>query len=174
MCPSGATCLPVPCCFNELTLKIIGVLVQYKVDIMPLKCNVLFMLQLKICSLVIPNNDSLTQSENCEYRNDPDLVQAFLKKWWVESDFKAPNLPLSLQIICRNEGRDGSNRSTTFDATEKVCRVGQRRNIQFFVAATMYILIFEIYKRGLQRGRSVALSKASLTMVHGHAFCIIS
>jgi hypothetical protein len=29
--------------------------------------------------------------ENCENRNDPDLVQAFLKKWWVESDFKAPN-----------------------------------------------------------------------------------
>jgi hypothetical protein len=23
------------------------------------------------------------------------LVQAFLKKWWVESDFKAPNPPLS-------------------------------------------------------------------------------
>jgi hypothetical protein len=22
---------------------------------------------------------------------------AFLKKWWVESDFKAPNLPLSLR-----------------------------------------------------------------------------
>jgi hypothetical protein len=33
-----------------------------------------------------------------ENRNDPDLVQAFLKKWWVESDFKAPNLPLSLRI----------------------------------------------------------------------------
>jgi len=30
--------------------------------------------------------------ENCENRNDPDLVQAFLKKWWVESDFKAPNM----------------------------------------------------------------------------------
>jgi hypothetical protein len=30
------------------------------------------------------------QPENCENRNDPDLVQAFLKKWWVESDFKAP------------------------------------------------------------------------------------
>jgi hypothetical protein len=28
----------------------------------------------------------------------PDLVQAFLKKWWVESDFKAPNLPLSLRL----------------------------------------------------------------------------
>jgi hypothetical protein len=23
--------------------------------------------------------------ENCENRNDPDLVQAFLKKWWVEA-----------------------------------------------------------------------------------------
>ena len=35
---------------------------------------------------------------NCENRNDSDLVQAFLKKWWVESDFKAPNLPLSLRL----------------------------------------------------------------------------
>jgi hypothetical protein len=26
------------------------------------------------------------------------LIQAFLKKWWVESDFKAPNLPLSLRF----------------------------------------------------------------------------
>jgi hypothetical protein len=25
------------------------------------------------------------QPENCENRNDPDLVQAFLKKWWVEN-----------------------------------------------------------------------------------------
>jgi hypothetical protein len=31
-------------------------------------------------------------------RNDPDLVQAFLNKWWLESDFKAPNLPLSLRF----------------------------------------------------------------------------
>jgi hypothetical protein len=37
--------------------------------------------------------------ENCENRNDPDLVEAFLKKWWVESDFKAPKLPLSLRFI---------------------------------------------------------------------------
>jgi hypothetical protein len=28
----------------------------------------------------------------------PDLEQAFLKKWWVESDFKAPNLQLSLRL----------------------------------------------------------------------------
>ena len=26
------------------------------------------------------------------------MVQVFLKKWWVESDFKAPNLPLSLRL----------------------------------------------------------------------------
>jgi hypothetical protein len=38
------------------------------------------------------------QPENCENRNDPDLVQAFLKKWRVESDFKAPNLPLSWRL----------------------------------------------------------------------------
>ena len=35
------------------------------------------------------------KTENC---NDPDLVQAFLKKWWVESNIKAPNLPLSLRF----------------------------------------------------------------------------
>ena len=38
------------------------------------------------------------QLENCERHTDPDLVQAFLKKWLVESDFKAPNLPLSLRL----------------------------------------------------------------------------
>jgi hypothetical protein len=38
------------------------------------------------------------QPENCENRNDPDLVQAFLKKWWVESNFKVPNFPLSLRL----------------------------------------------------------------------------
>ena len=26
------------------------------------------------------------QPENCENRYDPDLVQAFLKKWWIESE----------------------------------------------------------------------------------------
>jgi hypothetical protein len=38
------------------------------------------------------------QPENCENRNDPALVQAFLKKWWVESDVKALNLPLPLRL----------------------------------------------------------------------------
>jgi hypothetical protein len=27
-----------------------------------------------------------------------NMSLAFLKKWWVESDFKAPNLPLSLRL----------------------------------------------------------------------------
>ena len=40
------------------------------------------------------------QPENCENRNDPDLVQAFLKKWWVESDFKAPNLCSLFMLNC--------------------------------------------------------------------------
>jgi hypothetical protein len=34
----------------------------------------------------------------CRKDYKPDLVQAFLKKWWVESDFKAPHLPLSLRL----------------------------------------------------------------------------
>ena len=46
----------------------------------------------------IQTDKTSQQPENCENRNDPDLVQAFLKKWWVESDFKAPNLPLSLRL----------------------------------------------------------------------------
>jgi hypothetical protein len=41
----------------------------------------------------VKTHNYINRPENCENRNDPDLVQAFLKKWWVESDFKAPNLP---------------------------------------------------------------------------------
>ena len=44
------------------------------------------------------NGQNQSTTENCENRNDPDLVQAFLKNRWVESDFKAPNLPLSLRF----------------------------------------------------------------------------
>jgi hypothetical protein len=42
------------------------------------------------------NRQNQSTTENCENRNDPGLVQAFLKKWCVKSDFKAPNLPLSI------------------------------------------------------------------------------
>jgi hypothetical protein len=49
--------------------------------------------------LISMQTDKISQQpENCENRKDPDLVQAFLKKWWVESDFKAPSLPLSLRL----------------------------------------------------------------------------
>ena len=49
--------------------------------------------------LIIIQTDKISQQpEIFENRNDPDLVQAFLKKWLVESDFKAPNLPLSLRF----------------------------------------------------------------------------
>ena len=44
------------------------------------------------------NRQNQSTTGNCENRNDPDLVQAFLKKWWVESDLKTPNLPLSLRL----------------------------------------------------------------------------
>jgi len=47
---------------------------------------------------VYKGNNKITEQSykgrKTENRNDPDLVQAFLKKWWVESDFKAPNLML--------------------------------------------------------------------------------
>jgi hypothetical protein len=37
---------------------------------------------------MLRSTDKISQQpENYENRNDPDLVQAFLKKWWVESDF---------------------------------------------------------------------------------------
>ena len=45
--------------------------------------------------LIDLQTDTISQQPtNCENRNDHDLVQAFLRKWWIESDFKA----LSLRI----------------------------------------------------------------------------
>jgi hypothetical protein len=38
------------------------------------------------------------QPENWENRNGPDLVKAFPKKWWIESDYTAPNHPLPLRL----------------------------------------------------------------------------
>jgi hypothetical protein len=54
--------------------------------------------ELNITGNILPSSLTSQQPENCENRDDPDLVQAFLKKWWVESDFKAPNPPLSLRL----------------------------------------------------------------------------
>ena len=48
---------------------------------------------------LISQTDRISQQpENWENRNGPDLVQAFPKKWWVESDLTAPNLPLPLRL----------------------------------------------------------------------------
>ena len=49
--------------------------------------------------LINQKTDKISQQpENWENRNGPHLVQAFPKKWWVESDFTAPNLPLPLRL----------------------------------------------------------------------------
>ena len=48
------------------------------------------------------NRQNQSTTRKLRKRNDPDLVQAFLKKWWVESDFKAPTLPLSLRLKVSN------------------------------------------------------------------------
>ena len=49
--------------------------------------------------LINQQTDKINQQpENWENRNGPDLVQAFPKKWWAESDFTAPNLPLPLWL----------------------------------------------------------------------------
>jgi len=39
-------------------------------------------------------------------RNSPDLVQASLKKWWVESDFTVPNLPMRCSFVLNATLRD--------------------------------------------------------------------
>ena len=46
--------------------------------------------------LICQQTDKISQQP--ENRNGPDLVQTFPKKWWVESDFTAPNLPLPLRL----------------------------------------------------------------------------
>ena len=39
-----------------------------------------------------------TKSVNNRTNGKTAMVQAFPKKWWVESDFTAPNLPLTLRL----------------------------------------------------------------------------
>jgi hypothetical protein len=44
------------------------------------------------------NRQSQSTTGKLGIRNGPDLVQAFAKKWWVETDFTAPNLPVPLRL----------------------------------------------------------------------------
>jgi hypothetical protein len=49
--------------------------------------------------LIGQQTDKIIQkSENWEKCNGSDLLHAFPKKWWIESVFAAPNLPLPLLL----------------------------------------------------------------------------
>ena len=45
------------------------------------------------------NRQNQSTTENCENSNYPDLVRPFLKKLWIESDFKAPNLLHTIETV---------------------------------------------------------------------------
>jgi hypothetical protein len=62
------------------------------------------------------------------------LVQAFLKKWWVESDFKAPNLPLSLRFKQTSLYQNVSQRAIQLKL--------DKTNIVQFNCFNKYFLIF--------------------------------
>jgi hypothetical protein len=47
------------------------------------------------------------------------LVEAFRKKWWVESDFKAPNLPLSLRLRAKKNPKTNKNKKTEQNNTKQ-------------------------------------------------------
>ena len=79
------------------------------------------------------------------------MVQAFLKKWWVESDFKAPNLSLSLRLkgsgchynsIYNNTGTNrynSSQRSTKFSeegGTSVVNHLHQQPRVTWIILTT--------------------------------------
>jgi hypothetical protein len=53
------------------------------------------------------------------------LVQAFLKKWWIESDFKAPNLPLSLRL------KGSGVYQQTIENAEREIKNGQSKEIGY-------------------------------------------
>jgi hypothetical protein len=64
--------------------------------------------------LINRQTDKISQQpENWENPNGPDLAQAFPKKWWVESDFTAPNFPLPLRLKS-----SGCHYNSIFDNTD--------------------------------------------------------
>jgi hypothetical protein len=57
--------------------------------------------------LIIQQTDKISQQpENWENCNGPDLVQAFPREWWIESDVTAPNLSFPLWL--EGSGRHNS------------------------------------------------------------------
>jgi hypothetical protein len=78
--------------------------------------------------LICQQTDKISQqSENWENRNDPDLVQAFPKKWWVESKLTALNLPPYLFVYEKNN-------------INKLLYKERNRKIEFIIQF-MYILV---------------------------------
>jgi hypothetical protein len=53
------------------------------------------------------------QPENWENHNGPDLVQAFPKKWWVESDFKVPVVTITAFLTILGQIRYNSSQCST-------------------------------------------------------------
>jgi hypothetical protein len=74
------------------------------------------------------------------------LIQAFLKKWWVESDFKGPNLPLSLRLkgkVTLPEWRKIHKKKSNMEAPN---RVGdENNNVILNDPPANYISHVEIY-----------------------------
>ena len=62
------------------------------------------------------------------------MVQAFLKIWWVESDFKAPNLPLSLRF--KGSGCHYNSMSSKF------CKFG--RHMEFYFSPNFDVFFFKL------------------------------
>jgi hypothetical protein len=92
------------------------------------------------------------QPENWENRNDPDLVQEFPKKLWVELDFTAPNLPLSLWFKA-----SGSHYNSIYNntGTKQVrnCKLPffkdvSERHLNIFIIWHLWLSILFIFGQG--------------------------
>jgi hypothetical protein len=71
--------------------------------------------------LTITQTDKISQQpKTCENRNDPDSAQAPPKKWWVESDSRAPSLPLSLRF--KGSGRHRNSTQTQEQNRQNSCQ----------------------------------------------------
>jgi hypothetical protein len=89
------------------------------------------------------------------------LVQAFLKKWWVESDFKAPNLPLSLRL-------KGS--CCHYNSIERMCGTGSvmacvpKNGVAYEVVLSERRLVRELTENLNIKGQSYHVKELTLRM----------
>jgi hypothetical protein len=123
-----------------------------------------------------------------EYHNwliDYDLTSSDQYFTYIQDENRFNNISIQFNILMeiaqyiqltlkpiygRNEGEDGS---TTFHChCRTIWRVGYERTTLSFVAATMRLLFFEIYKRGLRVQGMWHSPNVLPTMVHGRSFHI--